>query len=101
MAVSAECAAPALAPLSLLGTYIASAVDDAELGAAAGESLPLLFGEGVKADAWADMLGRLVTALQAGPWLSLAPAARLIAANLAAALPTSPNAKKVSPPRPR
>ncbi|CAK9780125.1 unnamed protein product [Cutaneotrichosporon oleaginosum] len=94
--VSKACAAPALAPLSLLGTYISSAVDDNELGRAAAESLPLLFGEGVKSDAWADMLGRLVTALETGPWNSLAPAARLICSGLATSLPTSPNAKKIA-----
>ncbi|BEJ11920.1 hypothetical protein CspHIS471_0203800 [Cutaneotrichosporon sp. HIS471] len=94
--VSRECAAPAHAPLVLLGTFISSAVDDEELGRAAAASLPILFGDGIKADAWADMLGRLATALQAGPWNALAPAAKLVCAGLATSLPTSPNAKKIA-----
>ncbi|BEI96791.1 hypothetical protein CcaverHIS631_0203800 [Cutaneotrichosporon cavernicola] len=94
--VSRECAAPAHAPLALLGTFISSAVDDEELGRAAAASLPILFGDGIKADAWADMLGRLAAALQAGPWNALAPAAKLVCAGLATSLPTSPNAKKIA-----
>ncbi|GMK57070.1 hypothetical protein CspeluHIS016_0309100 [Cutaneotrichosporon spelunceum] len=94
--VSRKCAAPAHAPLALLGTYISSAGDDDELGQAAAASLPILFGDGIKADAWADMLGRLATALQAGPWNSLAPAAKLVCTGLASSLPTSPNGKKIA-----
>lgn len=99
VAVTRECASAPSAPLALLGNYIASAHAGAdELGVAAAPSLRLLFAAdaGVKAEAWAEMLGKLVSALEGGPWSALRPAAEIVCEGLAASLPTSPNAKKVS-----
>lgn len=96
--MSQECASAPTAPLALLGTYVTSAAGgDEELGIAAAPSLRLLFvGEGVKAEAWAEMLGKVVVALEKGNWGALKPAAEIVCEGLAASLPTSPNAKKVS-----
>jgi len=107
--VTPGCAAPAAAPLSLLGTYITSCKAAAEKGTsydlealapAATSSFALLFNES-KAEAWAEMWGVLVSALAVVPVGSpaaaaLTPAVDLICGSLALALPTSPNAKKIA-----
>jgi hypothetical protein len=87
----------------LLATYINSCkavtgtADD--LPAASRGSFPLLFAE-TKAEAWAEAWATLVSALATTPEGpasdALVPVSQLIAAQLAIALPPSPNAKKIA-----
>ncbi|RSH81319.1 uncharacterized protein EHS24_008762 [Apiotrichum porosum] len=106
VAVTPSCASPPVAPLTLLATYITSTAASPPtlnegLGLAAAASFPLLFGGEVnKADAWAEVWGKLVAVLAASPSTSLAnalsPAATLVCNSLTETLPSSQNSKKIA-----